>query len=254
LIKKFDFILDEFGELEKPPNELFYIGNTELIEKRKISIVGTRKPNQYTKDMIGILSKKLSNQDIVIVSGVAIGVDAIAHENAGDNTIAVVANGLDIKYPKCNSKLIERIENKSLIISSYKEKETAKRYHFLERNQLVVALGEILIIGEAELRSGSIASANIAKKLNKQIYVLPHRINQSQGTNQLLSNNEAKAIYDIDEFCESLGLQKLKKDELISYIKLNPSLPNAISKFGNKIYEYELQGKIKIIGNRCIEV
>ena len=256
-------LINNFQELQKiknPPKELFYIGDTSLLKKRKISIVGTRKPNPYTKNMIYKIAQKLSSAGIVVVSGVALGVDAIAHQGAKNNTIAIVANGLDIRYPAYNKSLIKYIEENALIMSAYKQGEEARKYSFLDRNQIVVGLGEILIIGQADLRSGSIASANIAKKLNKQIYVLPHRLDESKGTNDLLLKKEAKAILDIDEFLNDLGLNDIQNiqnnntsnnttDKILKHIQSNSNLEQALLKFKDKIYEYELDKKIEIIAN-----
>ena len=103
MISKINFKIDELSSMKKYPNELFYIGNTTLLKKKKISIVGTRRPNSYTKEFTYKLASKLSDSGICIVSGAAMGVDAIAHQGAkSTNTIAVVANGLDIRYPAIN--------------------------------------------------------------------------------------------------------------------------------------------------------
>ncbi len=240
----------EFENINNPPKDIFYIGDKLLLNKRKISIVGTRKPNPYTKSMIYKISQRLSSENIVVVSGGALGVDAIAHNGAKANTIAIVANGLDIRYPKYNNELIKYIEENALIMSGYKKGTQALRHHFLERNQMVVALGEVLIIGQADLRSGSMASANIAKSLGKQIYVLPHRAEESKGTNSLLSLGEAKAIYDIDDFLNEIGVnnKEIQEDEIINFIQSNNNLQEAINTFGDKIYEYEMDNKIRIAG------
>lgn len=244
----------EFENIKNPPKEIYYIGNKALLDKRKISIVGTRKPNPYTKNMIHKISLAISSHNMAVVSGGALGVDAIAHNGAKENTIAIVANGLDIRYPKYNEQLIRYIEENALIMSGYAKGVQPLRHHFLERNQMVVALGDVLIIGQADKRSGSMASANIAKSLNKKIYVLPHRMGESEGTNALLNNNEAEAIYNVDDFLNSLlgGLIDESidgnTDEVITFIENNNNLQEAISKFGDKIYEYEMDNKIRIIG------
>src|SRR5574344_2027073 len=183
MINLVNFKIDELNLMKKYPQELYYIGNLELLKKRKISIVGTRRPNSYTKEF----THKLSSNNICIVSGAAMGVDSIAHSAAGsNNTIAVVANGLDIRYPSVNRNQIADIEKNGLIISSFKEGEKARNYTFVLRNEIVVSLGEKLIVTEADLNSGSITSVEFALKQKKDIYVLAHRINDSLGTNNLL--------------------------------------------------------------------
>ncbi len=233
--------------MKKRPKELFYIGNKELLKRKKVSIVGTRRPSQYTKEFTFTLAKELAKREVIVVSGAAMGVDAIAHKAAGaQNTIAVMANGLDIKYPAVNKKLIEEIYQNGLALSFFKEGFRATKWSFVARNELVVALGDILIVTEADLNSGSLRSVEYALGMNKEIYVLPHRLNESLGTNNLLKNNQAKAIYDIEEFANRFGEIKSKDDEFLEYLKQNPSLEDALKKFGDRIYEAELEGIITI--------
>jgi DNA processing protein len=241
--------------MKKYPNELFYIGNIELLKKRKIAIIGTRRPTSYTKEFTYKLASKLSSAGICIISGAAMGVDALAHQGASsNNTIAVVANGLDIRYPSVNKNLIIDIEKNGLILSAYKEKEKAKNYTFVLRNEIVVALSEFLIVTQADIDSGSLTSVNYALKMGKTVYTLPHRINESLGTQELVKKGLIKVIYDIDEFIENICGIKNKKveDEVLEFCKNNPSYESAISKYPNKIFEYELEGKIKIENGKVI--
>ena len=180
------------------------------------------------------------------------GVYSIAHGGAGlNNTIAVVANGLDIRYPSVNKNQIIEIEKNGLIISSFKEGEKARLYSFVQRNEIVVALGDKLIVTQADLNSGSMTSVEFAIKQNKEIFVLPHRINESLATNELIKKGLAKAIYDIDEFIEDsvgVGLFGFENsfDEILEYCKSNPIYDEVLLKYPDKILEYELDGKIAI--------
>ena len=180
------------------------------------------------------------------------GVDAIAHGASNNNTIAVVANSLDIRYPAVNKNLIQKIEQNSLILSTYKATTKARAYTFVHRNEIVVALADIVIITQADLNSGSLTSAKYAIKMNKPIYVLPHRIGDSDGTNELLQNGDAKAIYNIDDFLKELGIKKEQsiKDEFLKYCSSNPTYDEAILKYNSKVFEYELLGKIEIKDGR----
>jgi len=237
--------IKEFEILEKASFPLFYLGNKSLLQNRKISIVGSRRPNAYTKALTHELASKLSLRGITIVSGAAMGVDAIAHKATSNfNTIAVMANGLDIHYPAVNKKLIQNIENKGLCLSSYAYKEKARAYTFVQRNELVVALGEILIITQADLNSGSLRSFAYAKQQNKTVYVLPHRLGESLGTQALIKNQEAKVIYDLESFVNSFKALEECKDDILLFCKYGRDINLALERFGNKIYEYELEGKI----------
>ena len=249
MISKIEFKIDELSSMKKYPEELFYLGNIDLLKKRKISIIGSRRPNSYTKEFTYKLSSKFSDLGICIVSGAAMGVDAIAHQGAkSNNTIAVVANGLDIRYPSVNKNLILDIEKNGLMLSAYKENEKARNYTFVHRNEIVVALSEFLIVSEADLDSGSLTSVNYALKMGKEVFTIPHRINESLGTQNLVKQGLIKVIYDVDEFIyKTCGLKnKNIEDEVLLFCKNNPTYESAIQKFPNKIFEYELEGKIKI--------
>lgn len=249
MIQKIEFNIPELDSMKKTPTSLNYIGNLELLAKQKISIVGTRRPSSYTKIQTARLSSELSRRGVCIVSGAAMGVDAIAHRNTkSHNTIAVMANGLDIKYPNVNKSIIEGIETHGLVLSEYEAGIKATPWSFVVRNEIVVALGDILIVAEADLKSGSMRSVEFALKMKKEIFVLPHRLNESLGTQYLLKNNLAKSIYDIEEFCSSFGGEEsLNSDEFLVYCKTNPTYDKAILRYSDKVFEYELSGKIEII-------
>ena len=250
MIKNINFHIDDLDLMKKYPKEIFYKGNLELLKKRKVSIVGSRKPNQYTQQFTHILAKELSSNNITIVSGAAMGVDAIAHNGAGtNNTIAVAGTGLDIRYPAINNNLIISIENNGLILSQFKNNQMATKYTFPLRNELVVALGEVLIVTQADLKSGTMRSVEYALKMEIPIYVLPHRLNESEGTNKLLQENKAKAIYDVDKFIEDfIGCKNeiKSKDSFIEYSKTNPTYDEAMKLYPAEVFQYELLGKIEV--------
>jgi len=109
-----------------------------------------------------------------------------------------------------------------------------------------VALGDVLIVAQADLNSGSMRSVEIAQKLGKKIYVFPHRIGDSLGTNQLLKDGLATPIYDIDLFADMFGKITQEDDEILEFCKINSDFDMIYENFGDKIYEYELAGKIEI--------
>ena len=245
--KTIDFKIKEIDYMQKKPKDIFYLGNLELLNRVKVSIVGTRRPSNYTKDFTFKLAKALAKRGVVVVSGAAMGVDAIAHRGAGvKNTIAVMANGLDIKYPTVNKNLIEAIEKEGLALSFFEKGFRATKWSFVVRNELVVALGEVLIVTEADLNSGSMRSVEFALNMGKEIFVLPQRLSDSQGTNSLLKENRAEAIYDIEEFANRFGEIKEKEDEFVLYLKSKPTLQDALNRYGERIYEAELDGLIAI--------
>lgn len=236
--------------MKKYPPELFYKGNLGLLKRPKVSMVGTRRPSAYTRQFTYALAKALSKRGVCIVSGAAMGVDTIAHEGAGvDNTIAVVANGLDIRYPVINRPLIESIEKNGLILSQFNDGFRATGWSFVVRNELVVALGDILIVTEADLKSGSMRSVEYALKMGKEIWVLSHRLDESLGTNQLLNEGKAKVIQDIESFASRFGQaveSEMIKDDFFYFCQRSPTFDETVQKFGDKVYEAELEGKVTI--------
>jgi DNA processing protein len=246
MIKPIENFPHELKSLKDKPKELFYKGDLSLLNRKKISIVGTRHPISYTKQLCFKLGNALKNRGVYVVSGGAMGVDAIAHKSAFPNTIGVMANSLDIIYPKVNYSLLKSMQEQSLMLSEYGQNTKATRYSFVLRNRIVVALGEVLVVAQADLSSGSMRSVEIAQKLGKKIYVFPHRIGDSLGTNQLLKDGSATAIYDIDKFANMFGEVVQKYDEVLEFCNTNDNLDVIYDKFGDKIYEYELAGKIEI--------
>lgn len=242
----------EFSKLSNPPKFCYYRGNIELLKMPKISIVGSRKMSLYTRDLIRQLCTKIKN-NFCVVSGGALGCDISSHEFALPNTIGVFANGLNNIYPQTNKNLIEQIYSKGLALSENEPDFMPSRYSFLNRNRLIVALGQMLIIAQADIKSGSMKSAQYAMKLGIPIYVFPHKISESTGTNFLLAKNMANLINDIDEFVlKTCGIEptKIVFDEVINFLKHNDNFDKAFEIFGDKIYEYELDGKIEICANR----
>ena len=131
--KIIDYEIKELKSLKHKPKNIYYKGNLELLEKPKISIVGTRKPYLYTQTITTQLAQKLSIGGNCIVSGGAMGVDAIAHRAAGtNNTILVSPCGINHKYPAINKKLISQIEHEGLLISPFEEDFQVTNYSFVQ--------------------------------------------------------------------------------------------------------------------------
>lgn len=236
--------------MKKYPSTLFYKGNLDLLQRPKVSIVGTRRPSNYTRQCTYTLAKALAKRGVCVVSGAAMGVDTMAHGGAGEeNTIAVVANGLDIRYPAVNQNLIESIENKGLVLSQFNDGFRATGWSFVVRNELVVALGDSLIVTEADLNSGSMRSVEYALKMGKEIFVLPQRLDESLGTNQLLHTMKATAIHDVEAFASTFGQiadDALEKDDFFYFCQKTPTFEESLKKFGDRVYEAELEGIITI--------
>lgn len=251
MIRRTREFTDALKDIDNPPKELYYRGDISLLERKKISIVGTRKPNQYTQEIVKELSYKLSKAGVVVVSGGALGVDIIAHKASYPNTIAVFANSLDTIYPRSNREIIEKIYQDALALSESEENPTPKKYEFTKRNRLVTALGEVLIIAQADLKSGSLASAAHAKAQGREIFVLPHRLKESEGTRELVKKGDAAYIEDIDEFVGRFGKLDVKKSSSdLDGLKVE----EAYKIHKEKLFELELEGVIAIENGKVVSL
>ncbi len=238
--------------MKKYPQQLSYRGEIGLLDRPKVSIVGTRQPSTYTRHYTHAIAKALANRGVVTVSGAAMGVDAIAHLGAGaENTIAVLPSGIDIRYPVTNRDIIIDIEESGLTLSQFDDGFRATAWSFVLRNELVVALGDVLVVTEADLGSGSMRSIEYAQQMGKEIHVLTHQIDQSLGTQSLLRSGEAKPIYDIEAFASLFGVEssmQIPKDDFYYFCQKHPTLDSVVEVFGDRVYEAELEGIVSIDG------
>ena len=205
-------------ELKKSPKKLYAKGNIELLKKLSISVIGTRKPTEYGIRMAKKFVTDLNLYDFTIISGMAEGIDTIAHstalENLG-NTIAVLPCGFKYIYPKSNEKLYMKIlENNGLVITEYREDEEAKSEYFLERNRIVAAVSIGTLVVEGGYRSGTGITARIAQKLKRKVFCIPSSLENKKGiTPNKLIKEGAKLVTNVEDIiCEypELNIQKDK--------------------------------------------
>ncbi|MCX2682290.1 DNA-processing protein DprA [Campylobacter sp. MIT 21-1685] len=246
-----DVFLKFFAKAKNPPKRLYYKGNIELLHKRKIALIGSRKMSVYTRNCVLELGFLLRQAGVCIVSGGALGVDITALQASMPSSIAIFANGLGNIYPKSNEKIIRQIYQNGLALSENIDDYIPKKYDFLLRNRLVVALSEAVIIAQADLQSGSMQSARLCEKLKKPLFVLPQRMNESKGTNILIEEHKAELLSDFEIFAQKMGfLVNQKNDEFLEFCRKGVSVEEALKLYGDKLYEYELEGKIEIDGVR----
>ena len=162
-------------------------------EKLCISVVGTRKATPYGKSTALNISKSLASHGVIIVSGMALGIDTKAHEGAlaaGAPTVAVVGCGLDTVYPTSNTKLMSEIEKTGMIISEYPIGTIPAKFHFPERNRIISGISQGTLVVEADIRSGSLITARCANEQGRDIFAVPGNINSiySRGTNSLIKD------------------------------------------------------------------
>lgn len=182
---------EQLRHIYQPPLILFARGNVDLLQREIVTIVGSRMATDYSYQVIERLAPGLIKKKIVIASGLAKGVDSMAHRAALKNhgeTIAVVGNGLNHYYPLQNHTLQEEIINKGLILSEYLPDTPPRPFRFPQRNRILAGLSKSVIVTEAKEKSGSLITANLALQENRDVYAVPGPITSvlSEGPNKLI--------------------------------------------------------------------
>ena len=188
-------ILDEIypeylREIYNPPTLLFYQGNLDLLKFPKLAFVGSRNNTSSGNQAVEKLVKEL-NQNFIIVSGLAKGIDSMSHIasiKCQTATIAVIGTGLDIHYPSENHKLQDYLAEHQLILTEYGPGEKALKFHFPERNRIIAGLSRGVVVVEAKLRSGSLITAERAMEEGRDIFAVPGSIvnGNSEGCHHLI--------------------------------------------------------------------
>jgi len=184
----------DLANIAKPPEVLYYVGAdpSEWLNRPRVAVVGSRSVTPYGKQVTEKLSRELAEQGVVIISGLALGVDGIAHAaclDAGGTTVAVLANGLDKVYPANHTALARRIiEQGGTLISEYPVGTPSLRHQFIARNRIVAGLAQALLITEAAEKSGTLHTARFALEQGQDVLAVPGSIfsPNSAGTNNLI--------------------------------------------------------------------
>jgi len=204
-----------------PPKELYVLGNLEKEEKNPLAVVGTRLPSSYGKAICYSLVKELAARGITIISGLAKGIDGIAHEAALDahgKTIAVLGSGLNVLYPSIHKKLAEEIVTKGgALVSEYPPDTPPDHWQFPARNRIIAGLSQATLVIEAPKKSGALITAFFALNEGREVLSVPGEINKenSGGTNNLIKLG-AKPVTQAQDVLEIFGLEtKLDQKEII---------------------------------------
>jgi DNA processing protein len=196
--------------IAKMPKTLYFIGNLPTDRRPTVAIVGTRKPTAYGKEVTYQLAYDLAKKGVVIISGLALGVDGIAHRaalDAGGTTIAILACGLDHLYPAAHKDLAnEIVKNGGAIMSEYEPDIQARDFQFLARNRIVSGLSDAVIVTEAAARSGTLSTVNHALDQNREVFAVPGNITSplSVGCNALIKQG-ALPITSADDVFEIIA-------------------------------------------------
>ncbi|MDQ5962696.1 MAG: DNA-protecting protein DprA [Patescibacteria group bacterium] len=289
-IKRNDFtshpLLTRLQELHKQPEELYIVGNLPKITldeygratPRILTIVGSRNHTTYAEDVVRTLVESLKGKPVVIVSGLALGIDSLAHKHAIKNTIPTIAipgSGLDkrVLYPRTNVSLAETIvQSGGALISELDTLSKAAKWTFPSRNRIMAALSDVVLIIEAQEKSGTLVTARQALELGRDIGVIPGNIfsKNSEGTNELarqgahvitsprdlfdllhLSDKDLEEHVTLDLTLEEKKIidaltQPLSKDALLTKTKLTPTdFLITLSSLEMKGYVQETFGEVR---------
>ena len=186
---------------------LYTKGNKKILNDFSLAIIGCRENTKYGEIVASKISYELSKRGVITVSGLAKGIDSIAHKatiDANGKTIAVIGSGIDIIYPKENENLVNKIiENGGIIISEYIVGTKPNRYHFPARNRIISGISNGVIVIEAKKKSGTMITVDFALEQGRDVFAVPGSIlsNNSEGTNELIKNG-AKCITNICDILE----------------------------------------------------
>jgi DNA processing protein len=201
-------ISDDYPESLKriscPPFVLFYYGDLSLLKQKTIGVIGMREASQYGKDATKYFVKELADLDFVIVSGLAKGIDGMAHKQCLDSlgkTVAILGCGIDYCYPKENIELYNEIKKNHLLISEYPFDIPPQKWYFRARNRLISGFSDSILVIEAKKKSGTMITVGYALEQGKEVMCIPSPYYGNQGCNLLIQQG-AKLVKNIEDIVE----------------------------------------------------
>jgi DNA processing protein len=271
-------------ECDDAPLMLFYRGNADLNQQRVINIVGTRHCTVYGKDVISRFVRDLKSlcPQLLIVSGLAYGVDINAHRAALENgyeTVGVLAHGLDQIYPHRHRETAVKMISQGGLLTEFFTQTNADKVNFVRRNRIVAGMSDACILVESAARGGGLITARLSRDYNRDVFAFPGRVGDeySEGCNNLIRNNGAALITSAQDFVEAMGwitdaqlnearqkgierqlfpslspeemqivgaLQK-QNDQQINMLSVTSNLP--VARLTAILFELELKGVVKVL-------
>ena len=195
------------------PTLLYSKGNADLNNRKIVSIVGTRNATDYGRELCEELVAELQQYNIVIVSGLAHGIDVIAHKECLKHrvsTVGVLGHGLDKMYPAANKNTAEKMLEKGGLLTEYPSGTVAGPANFPARNRIVAGMADATVVVEASIKGGALITAEIANSYNRDVFAFPGRLNDtySEGCNFLIRNNKASLLTCVADLAYSMGWEK----------------------------------------------
>ncbi|HLO61323.1 MAG TPA: DNA-processing protein DprA, partial [Bacteroidales bacterium] len=231
------FYLDEnyperLRHCEDAPVILYVKGKTDLNRSKIVSIIGTRNPTDYGKNMTRELVEKIAGSypEILIVSGLAYGIDICAHKAALKNnleTVGVLGHGLSVLYPSSHREVARQMIDKGALITEFRHDEKPESPNFVKRNRIIAGLADATIVMESGEQGGALITADIANSYNRDVLAFPGRVNDrySVGCNRLIKTNRAVLMEGLEDLEYLMGWQKSKPGEPLQkelFVELNP--------------------------------
>ncbi|HYC29527.1 MAG TPA: DNA-processing protein DprA [Chitinophagaceae bacterium] len=266
------------------PVLLYYKGTAELNASRVVAIVGTRNNTEYGKEVTETLVEELADEDVIIISGLAYGIDGIAHKCAIKHdipTVGVVGHGLDQIYPHGHTGLArEMLKHGGGILTEFRSKTKPDKHNFPGRNRMVAGISDVTILVETGIKGGSMITAEIANSYNRDVFAVPGKITdtKSEGCNHLIKTNGASMYTDAAELLEVMGWKKMDKpkrlqkelfvqlseeeEKIVSLLRgkemhideLNLQSGMSVSVVAAALLNLELQGVVKVLPGKIYKL
>lgn len=238
------------------PVVLYYKGNVDLNANRVIAVVGTRKPTNYGKSVCKQLIEELKAFKVIVVSGLAYGIDITAHRKSlemGIPTIGVLGNGLSKIYPSLHRKTAEEMIENGGLLTEFTHKMDPDREHFPMRNRVVAGMCDALVVVETKRRGGSMITANLANDYNKDVFAYPGRNTDefSEGCNLLIKSHKAALLdgaKDLAYVMQWAEAESPRKVQGSLFTELNPEQENIVSllkEYNNEMAIDQLTNSLK---------
>ncbi|MDH6354197.1 DNA processing protein [Dysgonomonas sp. PH5-45] len=226
------------------PSMLYYKGNADLDAKKTISIVGTRKSTAYGNSFTERFVEEVAQSfpDVLIVSGLAYGIDIQAHRAALKNslsTVGVLAHGLDRIYPSVHRKTAVDMLGNGGLLTEFTSETEPERFNFVRRNRIIAGLADAVVVVESDKKGGSLITADIANSYNREVFALPGRVSDasSLGCNRLIQENKAILLQSADDLIKAMNWDLKTKKQ----VERQPQLFQNLSAEEQRIHDLLLQ-------------
>jgi DNA processing protein len=235
-------------DIPNPPSVLYCIGNTDLLERQSIAVVGSRKNSLYGEKVARQFVKDLVRHGVTIVSGMALGIDGIAHRAAldgGGKTVAVLGGGFDKIYPPQHESLFREICGKGLVVTEFAPATPAQPYHFPLRNRIVSGLSDGVLMVEAGQKSGTFTTINHALEQGKDIFIPPAEIYSpfALGSNEMLKTMQGALVTSAKDIVEGMhGVWQATQKEAVRQLDINEKLIADCLSDGAKDFDVIMDG------------